>query len=89
MVDVGEFFDVACLEQGFLETSGDGDNTVRLHESNVGDGERREYVLRRCARAGASVRGDGNITLLAAEDGELVDDGGNRLVHDGECGRCA
>ncbi len=89
VVDVGEFFDVACFEQGFFEGFGDGDDTMRLHESNVGDGEGAEDVFCRCMCAGAAVWCDGDIALLAAEDGEFVDDGRNRFVHDGECSRCA
>ena len=89
VVDVGEFFYVACLEQGFFEIFGDGDDTVRLHERDIGDSERGEDVLCRRACAGAAVGGDGDIALLAAEDGEFVDDGRDVLVHDGECGRRA
>ena len=89
VVDVGEFFDVACLEQSFLEVPGNGDDTVRLHECDVGDRERGEDVLGSCPRARASIGGDGHTALFAAEDRELVDDGGDRLVHDGERGCCA
>ena len=87
IIDVGEFFDVACFEQSFLEIFCDGDNAVCLHERDIGDGERNEDILCRRLCTRPTVGGDGDIALPAAEDGELVDDGGDRLVHDGECGR--
>ena len=88
-VDVGEFLKVACLEQRLFEVLRDGNDAVRLHEGDIGDGERSEDVLGCCLCSGAAVGCDGDIALSAAEDGEFVDDGGDRLVHDGECSRCA
>ena len=87
-VDVGEFLEVACLEQRLFEILRDGNDAVRLHEGDIGDGERSEDILGCCLCSGAAVGGDGDIALSAAEDGEFVDDGRDRLVHDGECGRC-
>ena len=86
-VDVGEFLEVACFEQRLFEVLRDGNDAVRLHEGDIGDGERSEDVLGCCFCSGAAVGCDGDIALSAAEDGEFVDDGGDRIVHDGECGR--
>lgn len=86
-VDVGEFLEVACLEQRLFEVLRDGNDAVRLHEGDIGDGERSEDVLGCCFCSGAAVGCNGDIALSAAEDGEFVDDGRDRLVHDGECGR--
>ena len=89
VVDVGEFFDVARAQERFLEVGGNGDDAVCLHEGDIGNGERLENIF--CSRtcAGAAVRRDGDIALLAAEEGELIDDGGDGLIHDGKGGRCA
>ena len=89
VVDVGEFFDVVCTQESFLEIGGNGDDTMCLHEGNVCDGEGGEDVLCRGLRSRSPVGRDRHVTLAAAKEGEFVDDGRDGLIHDGKGSCCA